>query len=85
MQRAKGFVDWVKVGDSIYPTELWNTSTRNEDRQLPDECEILEISKGRGSCSGVVFRVKNCGGEDVDLDSGWFTGMVPRESGEESE
>lgn len=60
----------VRAGDFLVPDPLWN-QTERWPRQLAVPCEVLSVRPGVSE-HGLLFEVRNNGGECRFLSAGWF-------------
>ena len=62
----------VRRGDKLRPISLWNKSTGSKGSRLPDEVKVTGVVVSSMSQSGLMFRVQNNRGQNVQLDAAWF-------------
>ena len=66
----------VTVGTMVTPRDLWNQTTGLENNKLNQKTKVLDVYEKSGCESGIVFVVRTKGGERIELDSTWFTGIA---------
>jgi hypothetical protein len=68
----------VQPGDLVRPLCDWNKTTGNPARRLANEVKVHAVRLARGSQHGVLYAVRDQGGQLIELSSGWFVGIVRR-------